>query len=180
MNHLSEEDFVSQYYGEPTMDETAVHLATCEVCSARFGELQRVLNSLGDGAVPERGEDYGAQVWAQIRPRLAGSPARVTNWRAWGAIAAMFALGVVGYLAGRSTSPKLVADGGVKERILLVALTDHLERSQMVLAEIENADAGQGGWSGAAEPGARGGGSAARRGTVAEDNGDRQAAPAPQ
>ena len=147
MNHLTEEDFVLQYYGEPTMQpNAAAHLAACDGCAARFEELQRVLNSLDHGAVPERGEDYGAEVWARIRPRLAARPAAVANWRVWGALAAMFVVSVAGFLLGRSSSTQKPADSGsVKERILLVALADHFERSQMVLAEISNAEAGRNG-----------------------------------
>ena len=145
MNHLNEEDLVLQYYGEPAI-EGAAHLAECESCSGRFRELQRVLNALDDCVVPERGADYGAQVWARVGPRLAGRPAAVANWRLWGAVAAMLAVCVTGFLIGRTSAPKqIVADSGVKERILLVALTEHLERSQMVLAEIENAETGKAG-----------------------------------
>ena len=150
MSHLTEEDFVLQYYGEPAIEhEAAAHLASCEACAARFQELQRILNSLDHRAAPERGEDYGAEVWRRVAPRLGGRPAvavaRMT-WRRWGAIAAMLVLSIAGYLVGRSTSvsPKPL-DTGVKERILFVALTDHFERSQMVLAEIENAEAGKNG-----------------------------------
>lgn len=143
MNHLTQEDFVLQYYGEPAADPDSVtHLASCEFCATRYRELQRVLNSLNDGAVPERGDDYGAQVWARLGPKLSARPATVVPWRTWGAIAAMFVVCLSGFWIGRRSSPKPV-DVGVKERILMVALTDHLERSQMVLAEIENADAGK-------------------------------------
>lgn len=145
MIHLTEEDFVLQYYGEPAIDPKAVaHLAECEPCAARFQQLQQLLNSLNHGAVPERGDDYGSQVWARVRHRLASSPASVMPWRVWGAIAAMFVMSVAGFWMGRSSTPK-PSDAVVKERILLVALTDHFERSQMILAEIENSDPGESG-----------------------------------
>jgi len=153
MNHLSQEDFVLQYYGEPTVEpETAAHLASCEFCKERFQELQRVLNSLNHGAVPERGEDYGAKVWNRVAPHLGARPASAIppQWRVWGAIAAMLIVGVGAFWIGRSTTTphptsKTADNRGVKERILLVALTDHFERSQMVLAEIENAETGKNG-----------------------------------
>lgn len=153
MNHLTEEDFVLQYYGEPAVEpEAATHLASCESCTARFVELQRVLNSLNHGVVPERGDGYGAEVWQRVAPRLgqasvvAMKPSSRREWRVWGAIAAMFLISIGGFWIGRSTVPPRPADGkGVKERILLVALTDHFERSQMVLAEIENSDGGKNG-----------------------------------
>jgi anti-sigma factor RsiW len=139
MNHLSDEDLVLQYYGEPAEGvETGAHLASCEACAARFQELQRVLNKLDETKIPERGENYGAEVWRRLEPRLA-RPISRGQWRAWGAIAAMLIVGMTGYWMGRKAAVP-VEPGGVKERILLVALTDHLERSQMVLAEIENAD----------------------------------------
>ena len=150
MNHLTEEDLVLQYYGEPAEDRQAAgHLASCTACAARFQDLQRVLNSLGDSTVPERSPDYEAWVWARVRPKLTARPAVVHHWRAWGAVAAMLLLGVAGFLVGRSWTPaqatKQVADTRMKERILIVALTDHFERSQVVLAEIENSDSGKAG-----------------------------------
>lgn len=149
MNHLNDEDLVLQYYGEPAIEGTdaTAHLASCESCAARFQELQAVLNTLDRGGVPERGEDYGAEVWARLRFRLGRRPEPRVHWRTWGAIAAMFIVSIAGYMIGRTTAvhaPKS-SDRGVKERILLVALTDHFERSQMVLAEIENAEAGKNG-----------------------------------
>ncbi|MGH9721855.1 MAG: hypothetical protein ACRD8O_16735, partial [Bryobacteraceae bacterium] len=64
-------------------------------------------------------------------------------WRVAGAIAAMV---VFAFLAGRFTHKPVpsgpgpvAASGQVRERILLVALGDHLERSQMVLIELANA-----------------------------------------
>ena len=105
-----------------------------------------MLNTLDRGGVPERDEDYGAQVWSRIRFKLSRRPEPRIPWLTWGAIAAMFIASASCRLSDRGgrlpapTHPK-ASDKGVKERILLVALTDHFERSQMVLAEIENAEA---------------------------------------
>jgi hypothetical protein len=59
---------------------------------------------------------------------------------------AMTVLIVGAFLAGRTwqkPAPRqvAVADPGVRERVLLVAVGDHLERSQMVLVELANAGA---------------------------------------
>jgi hypothetical protein len=59
----------------------------------------------------------------------------------------MAGLVVAAFLAGRyypkpPQSPQMAA-GQVRERILLVAVGDHLERSQMVLVELVNARPGQ-------------------------------------
>src|SRR5262249_1091865 len=55
---------------------------------------------------------------------------------------AMAALLVATFLAGRLThqaGPQSAKNEQIRERILLVAVGDHLERSQMVLAELTNA-----------------------------------------
>jgi hypothetical protein len=58
----------------------------------------------------------------------------------------MAALVLAAFLAGRlSHRPgPSVASGDVRERILLVAVVDHLERSQMVLAELTNSPESKG------------------------------------
>jgi hypothetical protein len=54
----------------------------------------------------------------------------------------MAALIVMAFMAGRLThrqTPQIAANAGpVRERILLVAVGDHLERSQTILVELEN------------------------------------------
>jgi hypothetical protein len=60
--------------------------------------------------------------------------------------AAMAVLTIGAFLAGRSwqkPAPRQMAaiDGSTRERILLVAVGDHLERSEMVLVELANAGA---------------------------------------
>jgi hypothetical protein len=56
---------------------------------------------------------------------------------------AMAALLITAFLAGRFThkpaGPELAKNQQIRERILMVAVGDHLERSQMVLAELTNA-----------------------------------------
>ncbi len=64
--------------------------------------------------------------------------------RHWAAAAIVATLLVAAFLAGRyySKAPQQTA-GQVRERILLVAVGDHLERSQMILVELVNARPGQ-------------------------------------
>ena len=62
------------------------------------------------------------------------------------AAAAMALLVIGAFLAGHSwqrPAPRQMAasDSGVRERVLLVAVGDHLERSEMVLVELVNAGA---------------------------------------
>jgi hypothetical protein len=149
MNHLTEDQLVLHYYREedaPAAAET--HLAECDACHANYEALCRTLNALREMPVPERGADYGAEVWQRVRPKIATGPRLVRrpvpHWVQWGAIAAMLA---AAFFLGRVTQqPKETATaipGQVKERILMVAVGDHLDRSQMVLAELVNTKPGE-------------------------------------
>jgi hypothetical protein len=77
--------------------------------------------------------------------------------RRWAALSAIAALVIVAFLAGRFTKdrvtpPTIVADattGAVRERVLVMAVGEHLGKSEMVLVELTNAlpDGGAGGKS---------------------------------
>jgi hypothetical protein len=143
MNHLSEEQLVLHYYGEPLDGSVEDHLQACEACRAGYRGLQRVLNSLDSARVPERGPNYGAAVWEKIEPRVRGRRRFVwLTGREWMLASSMAALLVLAFLAGRHShqpAPQVAANPGpVRERILLVAVGDHLERSQTILVELEN------------------------------------------
>jgi len=147
MNHLSEEQLVLFYYGElPEGAATEEHLARCEACRADFRALQLVLNTVDSAPVPERPASYGQAVWQRIERQLApGKRHRRFQWWIWAP--AMAALVLAAFLAGRLSHRSEIAQVAknpqnnqqVRERILLVAVGDHLERSQMVLAELSNA-----------------------------------------
>ena len=148
MNHPSEEQLVLMYYGEPVDSRVESHLDICESCRAQYRSLQRVLNTLDAMPVPERGVDYGVGVWNKIENRIPGR--RRLAWLGMrelvlaGAMAAML---VMAFLAGRLTTtqrppaPLMANTAQVRERILLVAVGDHLERSQTILVELENSSA---------------------------------------
>ena len=154
VTHISEEQLVLYHYGETreTGEAAAVerHLAGCEICRAEYAALERVLAAASAWAVPHRGEDYGAEVWSRLSGRL---PARrgFAGWlelltpRRWAFAAAMAGLLIAAFLLGRfsprSTSPTepAVSAERVRERILLVSVSEHLDRSQMVLLELMNA-----------------------------------------
>jgi hypothetical protein len=157
MNHLTEEQFVLYYYGEGD-GATAVraHLDACEACRAEYASLQRVLNVVDSVPVPERDASYGTQVWNRLQPSLKWDrpgglswwPARLWPARHWAAAALVATLVVAAFLAGRyypkaQSGGQTANAGQVRERILLVAVGDHLERSQTVLLELVNAQPGQ-------------------------------------
>lgn len=159
-NHLSEEELILHYYGEEgDSPDAARRLEECSECRALYGSLQRTLNVVDAMAVPERDAEYGAQVWRRIEGRLSGSPSGLRQaegllhlwsprfpWRWAAAGAALAGLLVMAFLAGRfyplghRAAPTAAVDSQAREGILLVAVGDYLERSQMVLIELANAD----------------------------------------
>jgi hypothetical protein len=151
MSHLSEEELVLYYYGE-TGDAGPVrnHLAECESCRGVLASLQRVLNMVDTMPVPERGPEYAERVWQQISGRL-GVRRRFRfltgSWRWAAAATAMAGLLIAAFLAGRSSQPTHVApapiaaiDPQLQQRILDLAVGDYLDRSQIVLTELANAN----------------------------------------
>ncbi|HYM12980.1 MAG TPA: hypothetical protein VEU62_19735 [Bryobacterales bacterium] len=157
MQHLTEDQLVLYYYGEvgdrAARGEMEEHLAACDACRASYQGLQEALAAVEAAPVPEPLEPYGALVWQRLEPQLpkrGGSRwSGIFEWRRWAAAGAMAALVTAAFLAGRFWPRPPGPRGGaqqaaanasdVHERILLVAVGDHLERSQMVLIELANA-----------------------------------------
>ena len=96
-------------------------------------------------------------MWARLVPEL---ETRRTSWLSrlfpagpkWAYAGGVAALLLAAFVAGRfSRSPAVeapgvvttAAAGNVSERILVVAVVDHLDRSQMMLVELLNAEPGQ-------------------------------------
>jgi hypothetical protein len=152
MNHLSEEQLVLHYYAEEGDTLAAEqHIESCGECRALYSSLQRVLNVVDGLPLPERGAEYGAAVWQRISPAIPSRrrwlPRLPAPFRWAAAATAMAGLLTVAFLAGRWAPPARRSGGTVAsadptagERVLLVAVGDYLERSQMVLVEIANAN----------------------------------------
>jgi len=150
MTHPLEEQLVLHYYGEAVDAQVQQHLDTCEHCRAQYRDLQQVLNMVNTYPVPERQEDYGRKVWERIQPATARPRRFLTWWQptqlAWAATLAIAVMGA--FYAGRlstgvpSSAPiaqqQQAADMDAEERILLSAVGNHLDRTQMVLLELSN------------------------------------------
>lgn len=152
MNHLSEEELTMHAYGDAENGaRVAEHLAECAACAAEFARLEKVM-AMMQRPVPERGEEYGEAVWRQVRAQLPDDeyPRRFWSLAEWlmtrrmvaaGAVAAVV---LVAFLIGRYTGEKFPPQNPmtaqVKERIVLVAVGKHLDRSQMVLVELMHSE----------------------------------------
>jgi hypothetical protein len=157
MTHCSDDDLVLHYYGE--LADADEHLAGCRACAERARELGLLLASVTSD-VPERGEQYGRDVWSRVQPHLqrpgSGRGANIlrsvpVRWAL--AAAAMIALVASSFVAGRLSmrpSPGLaptraastIADPQLARRVLLLTVAEHLERSDRVLTDVMNAAGG--------------------------------------
>lgn len=127
----------------------ARHLDACLPCQGRMAGIRRLFELVEAEPVPERGEAYGRDVWRRIAPRLPERPR--PGWKLIFApprlafAGALAAIALAAFLAGRfwrsSEPPAATTVSRTRERILLVTVGDHLERSQTVLIELLHAPA---------------------------------------
>jgi hypothetical protein len=158
MKHPKEEELIAYHDGEAAGREAvATHLADCPECQEELARIDAVLAALNTIPVPEPADDYGQRVWQQISPRL---PERRGHWwdflfkepnsapwsapRRWAAAGAIAVLVLAAFIAGRITkapgpgTPVAIDATKVRERILVMAVGEHLGRSEMVLVELAN------------------------------------------
>src|SRR5713226_8039269 len=148
MRHVTEEELIA--YREGLASQRSVisqHLAACEECRAELERIEAVLVALDTLPVPDPGADYGRQVWRAIAPRLTEKPVRW--WQVWmepwrlaaaGAVVALIAAAfVAGRFSRRANAPDNIANQEqVRERVLVVAVGEHLGHSERMLIELSN------------------------------------------
>jgi hypothetical protein len=154
MQHLTEEQLVSHYYGDDEPQNVSQHLAACGDCFAQYETIRRVLALVAEAAVPDRGDEYGTELWNRLRWKLGRDRRRKAGWISGLAAAAALALA---FFAGHfwrarhevapivaTARPSATAqppDGG--DRVLLLVVGDHLDSTERVLLEVANADPGR-------------------------------------
>ncbi len=165
MKHPDEHALVMSIMGEPDDDRSiAEHLRTCDECRARRAELDEVLQAAVEGLEdsPAPDANFESRIWARQRaalldagvletamPEPGGADRRFAAFSVWrlglqlGAVAALL---VVAFLVGLYNAPpgtEIVPEGsaGAGDRVLFVAVGDHLASSRMVLVELANASA---------------------------------------
>jgi hypothetical protein len=169
MRHYQEDELILYYYGEgrkrPDIER---HLDQCGACAAAYREIAGTLSLIVEPALPERGEQYGLEVWQRIRHKLPEQ--EQPWWTEWFRIerltlvAATAVLVLAAFVAGRYLSRDHVADapaGAVQtaanpgtgdpatsgpsqqQRILVSSVADHLDRSERVLTDIMNTSGGR-------------------------------------
>lgn len=161
MKHLDEEQLIEHYYGEDRDHGPAErHLAECAECEAKYSALQADLSDLRATDIPFRGSAYGERVWESITPSLPEVPdrellwMRPVLWRGLVYAAGIAVLVAVTFYAGRMWEHAKAPVTAVKpsaplpqpskevQRVVVVVLSDHLDRSERLLVELKHADAG--------------------------------------
>ena len=155
MNHLSEDELILHSYGEIDRADRArvdEHLASCEECQHAKEKLARVMAMVDTASAVEAPEGFERIAWARLEPALDSTSKRslrslfwFPQWALAGGIAALL---VAAFWAGRLTSvdparpvtPPAMVAAVEPGRVLQSAVGDHLDRSQMILVELVNAD----------------------------------------
>lgn len=159
--HPDEDALVLLFYGDTEPGEErrmAAHIESCATCQPVWQQIRTTLAAVDAAAVPEPPADFERVMWARVQGRLDDMHVAPTPW--WsirhllpaGALAAaliaMFAMGR--YWPGTTDATSTPANARVipasatapasqSERALLVAMDDHLERSELLLVELMNA-----------------------------------------
>jgi hypothetical protein len=141
------------------------HLEACTDCQTAWASLRETLQMVDDAAVPEPGPGFEREMWARVQRSLpAREPVRTSRWAfsnpaSFPALAAaatlVLAVGLGGYAISTRLKPALQpVAGGVqagtpvgtsadaergRERVLLTALNDHFQQSELLLVELMNA-----------------------------------------
>lgn len=150
MKHITEEELLAYRDGESRSREAfAAHLKECAECRAELERIESVFAALDAMPVPDPGENYEQRVWQQIALRL---PEKRAQWweglfepRRLATLGAVAALILVAFFVGRiskksAAGPDVADAGKVRERVLVVAVGNHLGRSEMVLVELANTE----------------------------------------
>lgn len=159
--HLTHDDAVLHFYGDSGRAAAAIdaHLASCAACRDAFARLRDTLAAVEALPPEEPPPGFEARVWARIEPELQVSPwRRLLAWQPW-LVPALAAAGlVVAFAAGwlvrpapRPPATAVVSPGptpgpapvtdAARDRLLAMAVGDHLDRSGIVLSELVNGPA---------------------------------------
>ncbi len=152
--HLSEDELILHYYGETDRPDAArveSHLASCAECQAANQQLRLVMTMVDSAAPVEAPLGFERMAWARLEPALEQQQSSrrgffwFPQWALAGGVAALvFAAFVAGRFTGGessgvTTGVSMVADIA-PGAVLQTAVGDHLDRTQMMLAELANAD----------------------------------------
>jgi hypothetical protein len=162
MMHLSEEELIAHAYGEGEIAAVKQHLAVCAECSNTYTAIESDLADMKFAEPPGRDAGYGEKVWSSLSGSLSAYESAKWNWlrggrwRGLSYAAASALLLACTFVGGRlwerkhaqnnakissQKNPQQVAHVLQPARVVVVVLSDHLDRSERLLVELKHADA---------------------------------------
>jgi hypothetical protein len=155
--HLTEDELILHSYGETERGDAAridAHLAACAECQDAKEQLVRVMTLVDSASPVEAPLGFERTAWARLEPHLDGNTR--SGWRTffwfpqWALAGGVAALVVTAFVAGRVSggdpsvnTPAAVTAGAEPSRVLQAEVGDHLDRTQMMLVELVNAETDQ-------------------------------------
>ncbi len=160
MNHFNDEQLIDHYYGESERPAAiSSHLRECGDCARAYAALVHDLSEIAPITPPARSADYGTQVWQSIRNSAAvyEPQKKQSRWLNFNLLkplsfaAAALVLISAAFFAGRQWEhrkgqpPANVATAAnnnppAKERVVILVLGDHLDRSERLLVQLRHGD----------------------------------------
>lgn len=151
MNHLTDEQLIEHYFGDGVNRVVAeTHLRICARCEQVYEEICNSL-AVRPPEPPARPAGYVQGVWRSIQSQVTPYPARPRRRlfsmpRLVLATACMLGLAstfIAGTLWERSRAHSSIAGKPTeaKERVVLLILEDHLDRSERLLVQLHHAGA---------------------------------------
>lgn len=164
MRKITDDDLTLLFYGEHEDPALAALVAESELLSARYDALCSELKLADAYQPPQRGDDYGSEVWQRISPQLDDGSAKSGNHlKTWfssifqprfslaGAVS-MVLVAVLAFTLGRNGGEEVnmtpgdgldgtaVALAGIdSKRLLTHSVSGHLEQVNLVLTQFANA-----------------------------------------
>jgi hypothetical protein len=152
-SHPTEDELVLLFYGDATPDDErrlSAHVETCADCQPVWQEIRSSLAAVDAAGIPEPPADFERVMWAKVQREI-GDIQPATRWwapRFWLPAASLAAV-VIAVVIGTQMMPGTdvptpgsneTSASTQPERALLVAMDEHLERSELLLVELMNAD----------------------------------------
>lgn len=162
MTHLTEHELIDHAYSEGDPVAGRQHLQECSQCAAAFSELRIDLAELPTLEPPSRDDQYGERVWQSLSGSLPFYETRKPNWlhfvmrRGFSYAAACALLAGCAFIGGRLWERRQAHDAAEnrpaqahhevvpapqRPRVVVVVLSDYLDRSERLLVELKHADA---------------------------------------